>query len=47
MTMIYDQIPFVQLVQKICWKLRAYCAYLRKNIYDKFAQSANAVHVVN
>jgi len=34
MTMIYDSIPFVKLVQKIFgWKLQAYYAYLRENFY--------------
>ena len=37
MTMTYDPIPFVKLVQKILVNkilLRAYCGYLRENIYN-------------
>jgi len=34
MTMIYDPIPFVKLVQKfLVRKLRAYYGYLRERIY--------------
>ena len=32
MNMIYDPIPFAKLVHS--WKLRAYCAYFRENIYN-------------
>jgi len=35
MTMIYDLIPFVKLVQKkFSWKLLAYCGYVRENVYN-------------
>jgi len=35
MTMIYDSILFVKLVQKnFSWKLRASYGYLRENIYN-------------
>jgi len=35
MAMIYDPIPFVKASSKnFSWKLWAYYAYLRKNIYN-------------
>jgi len=47
--MIYDPISFVKLVQKILGGNYEPInnGHLRENTYNYFAQSANAVHVVN